>query len=108
MRPGGFLVRVCFMIAAAASLALQACTPAAVPKTVSLRIEGGPPEAAVTVDDVFIGRFSMVASRGVALPVGSHRVSIEAPGYFPWDKVVEARSSRVPIRLSVNLVAIPD
>ena len=66
---------------ALALLGLAACgaqTPE--PKTVSLRMTGAPPEARVTIDDQIVGPLSFVAARGVALPPGSHRVTVEAPG----------------------------
>jgi PEGA domain len=81
--------------------------PAAVP-TVSMRMNGGPPNASVTVDDVFVGALDVVVRRGVALPPGTHRVSVEAPGHFPWDKVVEAKEGQGPLRLDVKLVPVPD
>ena len=86
---------------------LAACTPAKEPKTVSLRLVGAPPEATVTIDDVFVGRLEMVAGRGVALPVGAHRVSIEAAGYLPFDRLVEAKEGG-PVRLEAKLVPVPD
>jgi hypothetical protein len=69
---------------------------------------GAPPNATVTIDDIFVGRLDMVSARGVALPAGSHRVSVEAPGYFAWDRMVEAKEGAGPIRLEVRLVATPE
>jgi hypothetical protein len=74
--------------------------------TVSLHLRGAPPEATVTIDDHFIGPLDVVAARGVALRKGTHRISVEAEGYFPWDKLVEAQDT--PVELEVRLVAIPD
>jgi hypothetical protein len=87
---------------------LAACVPAASPggPTVSLRMQGTPREASVTIDDEYVGPLEVVAVRGVALPLGKHRVTVEAPGYFPRDTIVEASSS--PIRLDVRLVPVPD
>lgn len=87
-------------------LALAACGPARDARTVSLRMAGAPMNATVTIDDIFVGSLAVVNARGVALPVGTHRVSVEAPGYFPWDRVVEAKDQ--PVRLDVRLVAVPD
>jgi hypothetical protein len=86
----------------------SACNPADSPHrpTVSLRIHGGPARATVTIDDEYVGPFDVVAARGVALPLGSHRISIESPGYLPWDKIVEAKEQ--PVRLDVQLVPVPD
>ncbi len=87
---------------------LAACGPPREPKTISLRMIGAPPDASVTIDDIFVGRLETVAARGVALPVGTHRVSVEAPGYLPWDRMVEAKDGAGPVRLEVRLVPTPD
>ena len=85
-----------------------ACGPRPAVPTVSLRMNGGPPNASVTIDDVFVGTLNAVKSRGVALPPGVHRVSVEAPGHLPWDEVVEAKEGAGTLRLDVNLVPVPD
>jgi hypothetical protein len=74
--------------------------------TVSLRMRGAPPQATVTIDDHFMGPLDVVAARGVALPKGSHRISVEADGFLPWDKIIEAQDK--PVELEVRLVEIPD
>lgn len=89
-------------------LALAACGPPKEPKTISMRMVGSPPSASVTIDDIFVGRLDTVSARGVALPIGTHRVSVEAPGYLPWDKVIEAKEGQGPLRLDVRLAATPD
>jgi hypothetical protein len=90
----------------AAALAV-ACAPRA-PRTVSMRMVGSPPNATVTIDDQFVGTLDVVARRGVALPPGSHRVSVEAAGYLPWDRIVEATEGSGPVRLDVQLTRVPD
>jgi PEGA domain len=92
----------------AAAMLAASCGPAREPRTVSMRVAGSPPSASVTIDDVFVGTLDIVSERGVALPVGAHRVSIEAPGYLPWDRVVEAHEGQGPVRLDVQLVPTPD
>ncbi|HLM75870.1 MAG TPA: PEGA domain-containing protein [Polyangiaceae bacterium] len=82
-----------------------ACTPMASQK-VSLRMKGNVRDASVTIDDQYVGALAYVASRGVALPPGTHRITVEKTGYFPWDRVVEA--SEAPIHLDVVLTKIPD
>ena len=89
-------------------LFVLACGPAREPKTVSLRMVGAPPNASVTVDDQFVGSLAVVQARGVALPPGQHRVSVEAAGFFPFDKIVEAKEGDAPIRLDVQLTPVPD
>ena len=91
---------------------LMACGgAAAVGRTVSLRMRGtGTPDATVTVDDQRIGPLASVRMRGIALPPGQHTVTIENPGYFPWDRVVVApdQEHARPIFLDVELVKVPD
>jgi hypothetical protein len=97
-----------FVFMAALVAAAAACGPPKHPKTVFLRMVGSPPNASVTIDDIFVGRLDTVSARGVALPPGTHRISVEAPGYLPWDKIVEAKEGQGPIRLEVHLVEVPD
>jgi hypothetical protein len=97
------------LVLAVAALALAACGPAVpVAKTVSLRMVGTPPDARVTIDDQIVGPLSVVAAHGVALPPGAHRVTVEAPGYFPSDQVVEAKPGQGPIQLQITLLAVPE
>lgn len=90
------------------AFAVMACGPNGPGPTVSMRMTGGPPNASVTVDDIFVGTLEVIVRRGVALPVGSHRISVEAPGHVPWDKMVEAKEGDAPLRLDVTLVPLPD
>jgi hypothetical protein len=66
-----------------------------------------PSDAVVTIDEQYIGPLAFVAAHGVRLPEGKHRISIERPGYFPYDADVIAEGTD-PIRLDVALVPIPD
>ena len=105
-------MRIRFAAIACILQALLACAGNdAVKKTVSLRMSGtGTPYATVTVDDQRIGPLAAVRQRGIALPPGPHTVTIENPGYFPWDRVVTApdQEHAQPIVLDVQLVKIPD
>jgi hypothetical protein len=69
-------------------------------------MRGSPPDATVTIDDRIVGRLDMVSARGVAVPPGKHRVSVERDGYLPWDKIVEAGDA--PLVLDVQLQRVPD
>jgi len=75
-------------------------------KSASVRFRGAPADATVIVDDIVLGSFEYVASRGIALPKGDHRITVQAPGFFPWDKLVVA--SGEPIQLDVSLTKIPE
>jgi len=90
--------------AALALVAATGCAPNTA--TTSLRMSGAVPDASVTIDDEYVGVLSSVQQRGVALPPGQHRVTVERAGYFPWDRLVEAEGDR--IQLDVQLVKIPD
>ena len=81
------------------------------PPTTSLRLspaKTAPAYAKVTIDDMPLGSLRYVTQRGVALPPGKHRVTIEADGFLPWDKEVDAGDHGGLIRLDVELVKIPD
>jgi hypothetical protein len=71
-----------------------------------VRAKATPRDASVYIDEEFIGPLYYVASHGVRLPTGKHRISITKDGYFPWDRLVEA--DRQPIALQVELVRVPD
>lgn len=93
--------------ALAVAVALAGCGGAPVrPRTVSLRMSGDVPTATVTIDDIRLGALAWMAKRGVALPPGRHRVTVEADGYFPWDRLIDAKDA--PVVLAVDLVKVPD
>ena len=83
------------------------CTSPARSPTVPLRISGGPDSASVTIDDEPVGNFDVVAAHGVALPPGRHRVTVEADGYFPFDRIVDAEPGGEVQRLVIKLEKIP-
>ena len=85
-----------------------ACSPHASAATVSMRMAGSPPNASVTIDDQFVGVLAVVAARGVALPPGMHHITVEAAGYFPWDKTTLVNEGDRAVRFDVHLVPIPD
>ena len=90
-----------------AAAALASCVPSK-PATVSLRLQGNEDDALVTIDDQLLGPVSRVEKKGVALPVGSHRVTIEKTGFFPYDELVEVKAGDGPVTLDVKLERIPD
>jgi len=73
-----------------------------------MRVSGSVPDATVTIDDQYIGQFAFVKQRGVALPPGKHRITVEKQGYFPWDQLVEVKEGDPPVHLNVELNRIPD
>ena len=104
---GGKLRAPAALLAIALAAPLASCRLAAYAQpTVSLRVKGNVADAHVTIDDIPVGVLAYVAARGVALPPGRHRITVERTGYFPWDALVEAKDD--PIFLEVTLVPIPD
>ena len=65
-----------------------------------------PADATVIIDEEYVGPLAYVAARGVRLPVGTHRITVEREGYFPYDTIVVA--DRKPILLQVKLTPVPD
>ena len=87
-------------------LALAACAPAAKePRTVAFRVLARPDTASVTIDD-HTYPLATVSMGAVRLSAGEHRISVEAPGYLPWDRIVVAGEQ--PVTVKVELVPIPD
>ena len=65
-------------------------------------------DATVTVDDQLLGTVGFVEKKGVALPPGKHRITIEKAGYFPYDELVVVKEGDPPVSLKVQLEAVPD
>jgi hypothetical protein len=65
-----------------------------------------PGNASVIIDEEYVGPLAYVATRGIRVAAGEHRVTIEKDGYFPYDELVEAEHGT--IKLDVELVPIPD
>jgi len=96
--------------ASAVALALVcfgACAPPK-PATVSLRLQGNENDALVTIDDQLLGPVSRIEKKGVALPVGKHRITIEKVGFFPFDELLVVKDGDKPISLDVKLEKIPE
>jgi hypothetical protein len=92
------------------TLALTACGPSLTGQAaVSLKVQRSPEtpkNASVSIDETYIGPLSIVAAHGVRIPVGTHRITVEKDGYFPFDRLVTA--DRDDILLTVKLEPIPD
>ncbi len=88
------------------ALSFAGCVGA--PKTTSLKVHSDVPDAVVTIDDQVLGAAKVVEKRGVALPPGRHRVTVEKPGYFPHDELVQVKEGDPPIRLDVRMDRVPD
>ena len=85
---------------------LVGCVPTYAEPRVSVRMSGTPPDALVTVDDQVVGPLAVVAKKGLSVSRGKHRVSVERPGYCPWDRKIDAEDGKIV--LDVKLERIPD
>ncbi len=99
-------------LALASATACEVSFPHAARPTASLRLKGvppTPPDAVVTIDEERVGPIAVVAVRGVALREGTHQVTVESPGFFPWDRLVEAKPTvEKRIELAVELRRVPE
>jgi hypothetical protein len=77
-------------------------------QTVSLKLTANVDDAEVTIDDEAVGSVARVEKRGVALPPGKHRISIEKTGYFPYDGEVLAKPGDKSVTVEVTLEKVPD
>jgi hypothetical protein len=97
--------RLCWLLLGAAALGGCQAQRAAVHLSLARAAEA-PKDASVYIDEQFVGFLGVVVARGVRLPEGQHRISVEKVGYFPWDRLVV--SDRQPIALNVELRKIPE
>lgn len=105
-----FLLIALFACGASGAVVATGCAGAR-PPTTSLRLApaaGAPRGARVVVDDQELGPLWYVTEHGVAMPAGKHRITIEAEGYLPWDREVDAGPSGGVLKLDVTLVKRPD
>jgi hypothetical protein len=68
--------------------------------------EHAPPSALVYIDGQYIGTLAALAARGVRVPEGKHRLSVEKTGYFPYDAIIV--SDLYPIQLDIDLLPLPE
>lgn len=109
-RRGGSSARG-FLLGAALALALVVAPGGCRVQRAAVRLSmerasSTPRDASVYIDEQFVGFLGVVAARGVRLPEGEHRITIEKVGFFPWDQLVV--SDRKPVHLKVELRRIPD
>jgi hypothetical protein len=102
------MTRVTSLLLAAlvVSLGCETTFPHAALPTTSFRLHG-PPDAFVTIDEELVGPLALVEARGVALREGTHQVTVQAPGFFPWDRLVVADASTAGKRLELRVELVP-
>ena len=75
-------------------------------QTVLLRMQGEQTDALVTINDRYVGKLGEIVRRGIRLPPGPYRITIEQVGYFNYDELIQVQDE--PVNLSVKLVPVPD
>jgi PEGA domain len=100
---------VVVLLALTLVVSLAGCESGVGRAAVTLKVaidQKSPGDATVFIDEDYVGPLGYVAARGVRLPVGEHRITVQRDGYFPWDELVVA--DRKPIELHVVMTPIPD
>ena len=95
------------MMTRVALLALLITSACAKEELVFVRIQGQPGGALVYIDDRYIGQLEQLQARGIKMPEGEYRLTIQEVGYFPHDQLLLVNKSKVP-RITVRLTPIPD
>ncbi|HZO16700.1 MAG TPA: PEGA domain-containing protein [Polyangiaceae bacterium] len=95
------------MMTRVALLLLLVTSACAKEELVFVRIQGQPGGALVYIDDRYIGRLEQLQARGIEMPEGEYRLTIQEVGYFPHDQLLLVNKSKVP-RITVRLTPIPD
>lgn len=93
----------------ALALAGSGCATMGLRSAVSMKVTRGedtPKDALVSIDGQYVAKLGTVVKRGVRVPEGEHRVSVERNGYFPFEAVIV--SDRKPIVLNVEMLELPD
>ncbi|HSC86324.1 MAG TPA: PEGA domain-containing protein [Polyangiaceae bacterium] len=104
----GAFVRPAWAILLGSAL-LFGCATMGMRSAVSMKVTRDPKaprDALVYIDEQYIGTLGFVAQRGVRVPEGEHRVTVEKTGYYPFDAIVV--SDRDNILLDVKMLALPD
>lgn len=88
------------------SLALLGCAGAQRPRArpAQLRTLVEPSTATVQIDEHFAGAARVLAVRPASVKPGKHRITVEAPGYFPHDAEVELAPGVTTVDLKLRPV----
>ena len=88
------------------ALLLSACGGAQRPRqaVAELRTIVEPPTARVQVDERFVGAARVLEKRPARLTPGKHRVTVEAPGFFPHDMELDLAPGVTKVDLKLRPV----
>ncbi len=88
------------------ALSLLGCAGAQRPRSrpAELRTIVEPPTASVHIDEHFAGAARVLAMRPEPVKPGKHRITVEAPGYFPHDAELELAPGVTTVNLKLRAV----
>lgn len=88
------------------ALALAACGGAQHPRErpAQLRVVAEPATASVQIDERFVGAARVLAKQPASVAPGKHRVTIEAPHYFPHDIELELPAGVTSLEIKLRPV----
>ncbi|MFT3922893.1 MAG: PEGA domain-containing protein [Myxococcales bacterium] len=94
------------MLSLAGLLWAAACGGAQHPreKPAQLRIVAEPATASVQVDEHFVGAARVLAKQPATVTPGKHRVTVEAPNYFPHDLELELPAGVTSVEIKLRPV----
>jgi hypothetical protein len=90
----------------ALTLLLAGCAATQLPRSrpAELRTLVEPPTASVQIDERFVGAARVLAMRPASVKPGKHRLTVEAPGYFPHDAELELAPGVTTVNLKLRPV----
>lgn len=86
-------------------LLLASCGGEPRPTPAGLKVIAQPADARVYVDDRFVASARVLAQRAHSLPAGVHRITVSAPGYFPYELETELPPGVSTIEISLRPVS---
>lgn len=74
------------------------------PPPAKLRVLAVPDDAAVYLNEQFVGSARVLAAKPETLPEGTYRMTVTAPGYFPHDLMVKLTPGTTTVRIELRKI----
>lgn len=91
------------------ALSVSGCATMGLRSAVDMTVKMGPhapASALVYINGSYIGSLAAVVARGVRIPEGKHRLSVEKSGYFPYDAIIVSDIDAINLR--IDLLPLPE
>ena len=98
------MMRKLFVLFAVLGGGASACGPNTASDVATLRVVSEPATARVYVDERFVGVGTVLAERPAGTTAGTHRVTVEADGFFPHDVEVALAPGETNIHIALRRV----